>query len=79
MFLRGANVLGSPEVFNGMTQDVPSLINGRTGIIFFQGFLEDEIRSNQPRHIDLWNGSNLQSPYYDQMMDPKTIWFWPVK
>lgn len=79
MFLRGTNVLGKPEVFNGTTQNIPSLLNGRTGIIFFQGFVEDGSRTDEARHIDLWNGSGIRAPYYSQMMDSRTIWFWPVK
>lgn len=80
-FLRGDDVLGKPEIYNGMTQDVLSLINGRTGIIFFQGFIEDGTRTDQARHIDLWDGSAFRAPadWTGQMMDSRTIWFWPVK
>lgn len=71
--------MGKPEVYNGMNQDLPSLLKGRKGIIFFEGFIEDGSRTNQARHIDLWNGTDIRAPYNSQMMDSKTIWFWPIK
>ncbi|MDO6433109.1 T6SS effector amidase Tae4 family protein [Flavitalea sp. BT771] len=79
MFLRGPNMLGSPEVYNGTKQDIPTLLSGRTGIMFFQGFIEDGARTDEARHIDLWDGSDIRAPFFEQMMDSRTIWFWPVK
>jgi len=73
------NFLGNPEIYNGMIQDIASLLKGRTGIIFFEEFIEDGDRTSQARHIDLWNGVGIRAPYFNQMMDSKTIWFWPIK
>jgi hypothetical protein len=77
MFLKGD--LGKPQIFNGTTQNILSLLSGKTGIIFFQGFEEDGIRSDQARHIDLWNGNDIRAPDYSQIMNLQTVWFWPVK
>jgi hypothetical protein len=80
MFLKNKNVLGLPDVYNGTTQNVLSLIRGKTGIIFFQNFIEDGRRAYSATHIDLWNKTSFRAPseWISQMMDASVIYFWPL-
>lgn len=48
-------VLGKPIVYNGTKVFVSTLISGKTGILYFQNFIEDNGRSNANTHIELWN------------------------
>lgn len=81
-FLKG--YLGSPVTYDGTKQEVAKLLDGKTGIIFFQAFLEGEpggpqTRSDQNVHIDLWNKNDINAPYRRQMLDSKKISFWEIK
>ena len=76
--------LGSPVTYDGTKQEVGKLLDGRTGIIFFQAFLEGEpggpqTRSDQFVHIDLWSKNDINAPYRQQMLDSKKISFWEIK
>ena len=83
--LAGATMFGTPQKINGINEDALSMLEGRTGIIFFQGynhyygFNVPESRGNSNVHIDLWNKNTLMSPYTDQMLNSTTIWFWEIK
>ena len=84
-FLKSKNLLGKPEIYNGTKDNVSNLLAGRTGIIFFQRYNENfgenvrASRSYSNAHIDLWNGSTINAPYKDQMLNSLTIWFWSIK
>jgi RHS repeat-associated protein len=76
-------VLGNPAVYDGSKQNVESLISGKTGIIFFQNFEEDDgngniFRSWSNTHIDLWNKDNIKGNF-DTPFDAIRIWFWEIK
>jgi hypothetical protein len=76
--------LGTPVVYDGTKQEIGKLLDGKTGIVFFQSFLEGEpggpqTRSDQHVHIDLWNKNDINAPYLPQMVDSKKIYFWEIK
>jgi len=78
-------VFGQPVVYDGTKDDCETLLNGKTGIIFFQYYNENygddttaPSRSANNVHVDLWNENIIMAPYYDQMMDSTTIWFWEI-
>jgi len=74
-----------PEIYNGTKTDIASKLNGRTGIIYFQGYNENygsnapPLRSSANVHIDLWNKNRIMAPYLNQMLDSTTVFFWEVK
>jgi len=84
-FSKQKEMLGKPIVYNGTKDDVGKLLDGKTGIIFFQRYNENfgttdpESRSYSNVHIDLWNKTEIMAPYIDQMLNSKIIWFWEVK
>jgi len=76
-------IFGIPTPYNGTKDDILSLLQGKTGIIFFQNFVEiDENNNNflswSNTHIDLWNGSNIQGNF-SIPTDASRIWFWEIK
>jgi hypothetical protein len=78
------NVFGAPTVYDGTKDDLETLLNGKTGVIFFQYYNENygdntpPSRSESNVHVDLWNKNDIIAPYHDQMLDSTTIWFWQV-
>jgi hypothetical protein len=80
-----SKILGKPETFNGMTQDVISKIQGRTGVIYFENFVEENddgtsSRSATNTHIELWDKDHYMSSFpLTQMFDAKKILFWEIK
>jgi hypothetical protein len=78
--------LGAPTIYDGTKTDVAKLIDGKTGIVFFQGYNENfgqpgapQSRSDQNVHMDLWNKNGIMAPYGLQMLNSKSIWFWEIK
>ncbi|HMP20597.1 MAG TPA: T6SS effector amidase Tae4 family protein [Ferruginibacter sp.] len=71
---------GTPEAYDGTKTDVVSKIRNRTGIVYFENFIEDGRRTHSATHIDLWNKTNYQSPFpFSQMFDATRILFWDIK
>lgn len=83
-FIRN-NLLGKPEEFDGTKENVGKLLEGKTGIIFFQRYNENysenlpESRLYGNTHIDLWDKNHLMAEYREQMLDSKIIWFSNIK
>jgi len=73
-------LLGTPTVYDGTKADVASLIEGQTGILYFQNFDEDGTRSYQNVHVELWDKDHYMSNFaFSQMFQATNIWFWPIK
>lgn len=71
---------GTPEVYNGTNADVVSKLKNRTGIVYFENFIEGGRRSSSATHIDLWDKTHYMSPYpFSQMFDATRIYFWDIK
>jgi Type VI secretion system (T6SS), amidase effector protein 4 len=55
-------------------------IQGKTGILFFRGIVEDGVRGPSMVHMDLWDRDHYQSSFdFGQMFDATEIWFWEIK
>lgn len=82
-------IYGNPQQWNGTLVDVRSLVEGKTGIIYFSNFIEEGRRSTGNNHIDLWNktkyygtngfSSNYQTFSFSQMFQATIIWFFEIK
>jgi hypothetical protein len=71
---------GKPEIYNGTVTDVVSKLKNRTGIVYFENFVEDGRRSISATHIDLWDKTHYMSPYpFSQMFNATRIFFWDIK
>ncbi len=75
-------------------QSFQSVLDGRTGVIFFKDYWQRGDESNANRsgdHIDLWNKNKITSSsmwwrnvieflgFVTDLNSAKTIWFWEVK
>lgn len=70
----------NPTKYDGTKTDVVSKLKDKTGIIYFENFVENGRRSTQAVHIDLWDKTQYMSPFpFTQMFDAKTILFWEIK
>ena len=49
VFLKNKSGLPKPEVYNGTKESIPTLLNNRTGIIFFESFVEENIQGQSVR------------------------------
>jgi hypothetical protein len=74
-FLKSKELLGKPAVYDGTKEEVSKVLEGKTGIIFFQRYNENydesapESRSYSNVNIDLLNNSTIQAPYVVQMLN----------
>jgi len=74
-----------PRVYNGTRENVRSLIAGKTGIIYFENFIETDIngrsfRSHQHVHVDLWDRSRYMANFpFSQMFGATKILFWEIQ
>jgi len=78
--------LGAPTIYNGTKVEAAKLLDGKTGIVFFQGYNENfgqpglpDSRSDLNVHMDLWNKNDILAPYGGQMLNSKKILFWEIK
>ena len=78
-YLDERKFFGSSVLYDGTKQNVKQILNNKTGILFFENYKSRNSRSHQNRHIEVWNGKKLVSPYDDQMFDSTIIKFWEVK
>ena len=61
------DIWGRPNIFRHELSHVPTSINGKTGIIYFNNCFHrknDKAGRNKGDHIDLWNGTY----YYNQLL-----------
>lgn len=81
--LEETKLFGNYKLYNGTKQNVRDLLRYKTGILFFENFVEPdngvERRSNEFRHIEVWNGYNLISGFDFQMFDATIIKFWEIE
>lgn len=79
------DLFGKATEYNGMdNKNVIKSVSNKTGILFFESFIEEDDNGNQNRsasnrHIEVWNGKYLISGYDDQMFDAKKILFWEIR
>jgi hypothetical protein len=72
-------LLGNTETFDGTAADVATLLDGRTGLLYFENFIEEGVRSRAAVHFELWDKDHYMSNFlFTQMFDATIIWFWQV-
>lgn len=81
-YLSNTGIFGNFKQFDGTKQNVRQLLRHKTGILFFENF-EEEVRgvnsrSNEFRHIEVWNGDRLVSGFDFQMFGATIIKFWEI-
>jgi hypothetical protein len=73
-----------PRPYDGTKVDVVTKISGKTGLLYFENFEEEDssgvmFRSYNNVHFELWNKSEYMSEFpFSQMFDATIIWFWEV-
>lgn len=69
--------------YDGTKQRVYDIVRDKTGILYFENFIEIENerprRSHSYAHIEVWNGSALVSGFDIQMFDATTIVFFEIE
>lgn len=71
----GTVVFGVPDIARSTSY---ARYSTRSGIVFFRNFYGP---GNQGDHIDLWNGSRMPGPDFDNsyyFKDSEEVWFWNV-
>ena len=82
-------ILGAPQRLDGSVigyEGIMKSIAGKTGIIYFENFLEQDSKTHTYRresnaaHIDLFNIVTIMGGFPEwQMFGAKKIWFWEIK
>jgi len=71
------------SVYDGTKQPVYDILREKTGILFFENFIEKvnglRVRHPSHRHIEVWNGRTLVSGYDMQMFDATKIVFFEIE
>jgi len=84
MHIDKMNFWDKRTVYDGSKTDISALVVGKTGILYFENFKEENAagqmtRSSQYRHIEVWNGYALVSGFDRQMFEATVIKFWEIK
>jgi RHS repeat-associated protein len=73
------SLLGNPISYDGTRVDIAALLSDKTGIIYFENFLEDDGSiSHANTHIDLWDRGIIQGNF-DIPTEASIIWFWEIR
>ncbi|MDR2275041.1 MAG: type VI secretion system amidase effector protein Tae4 [Sphingobacterium sp.] len=70
-------------VYDGTKQRVYDIVRGKTGILYFENFVERingvSLRRTNHMHIEVWDGRTLVSGFDIQMFDAATIVFFEIE
>lgn len=78
--IKKMNFWQNESTFDGTKQkNIKGLLKNKTGILYFENFIEDNSRTQAAKHIEVWNGIALISMFDEQMFDSSIIIFFEIQ